>query len=77
MSRAGTESVQAANADSMNIFGLFERRVGEALERLSASGQIPPGTYLPMVSSSETLPSSTNCSSTVAVTVLVRLPMRV
>ena len=27
----------------MNIFGLFERRVGEALERLSASGQIPAG----------------------------------
>jgi arginyl-tRNA synthetase len=27
----------------MNIFGLFERRVGEALERLSAAGAIPPG----------------------------------
>ena len=27
----------------MNIFGLFERRVGEALERLSAAGTIPPG----------------------------------
>jgi arginyl-tRNA synthetase len=26
----------------MNIFGLFERRVGEALERLSAAGAIPP-----------------------------------
>ncbi len=27
----------------MNIYGLFERRVGEALERLSAAGQIPSG----------------------------------
>jgi arginyl-tRNA synthetase len=27
----------------MNLFGLFERRVGEALERLSAAGQIPSG----------------------------------
>ena len=27
----------------MNIFGLFERRVGEALERLAAAGRIPSG----------------------------------
>ena len=75
--RSGSAKSCSWNPVPGRVYGAMPDVISASWRSVAVSPLGMPGTYLPIGSSRESLPSSNSCRITVAVMVLVRLPTRV